>query len=387
MDARSFQHIITPLRVFTGNECLSHLGKELDRTGSQRAVIFCGSTLAREETLIQQVRAGIGDRCAGVFASVRAHSPLQSVVAAAHELERLGADAVVPVGGGSAMVTARAASIVLAEGGNVASLSTSRDERGRMRSPKLLAPKLPQFVVPTTPTTAIVKAGSAVFDPQHGRRFALFDPKTRAQSVFIHPALVASAPDTLVASAGLNTFSLAMEGLMSRRTEPLADALLTHALRLVRRNLAGGTSGDPTASRTDLVLAAMLCGLGTDTSGAGVATVLSHATGARHHLENGLLNAIFLPHVVRFNAEAAGAGLANIAAALDLPAATVAQIVEAVGRYFDVLGVARRLRDVGVPRDDLAAIAGHAIGDWFLRDSPRSVNDASELLQLLEDAW
>jgi alcohol dehydrogenase class IV len=391
MVARSFQHIAPPLRLFSGPDSLGHLGRELDRAGRCRAVIFCGSTLAREDTLLRQVRAAMGDRCVGVFAAVRAHSPLDSVVAAARDLERLGADAVVPVGGGSAIVTARAASIILAEGGSVESLSTSRDESGRMRSPKLLAPKLPQFVVPTTPTTAIAKAGSAVFDPEGGRRLALFDPKTRAQSIFIQPALVASAPAALVMSAGLNTFSLAMEGLMSRRTEPFADALLMHALRLVRRNLPAETSIDVTAARTDLVLAAILCGQGTDYSGAGITTVLSHATGARHHLENGLLNAIFLPHVLRFNAEAARDGLANIAAALDMPgmdtAVVATKVADAVDLHFRALGVAGRLRDVGVPHEDLAEIAAHAMGDWFLRDSPRPVGDASELVQVLEEAW
>jgi alcohol dehydrogenase class IV len=388
MEPRSFQHIAPPLRVFSGPDSLGHLGRELDRAGRTRAVIFCGSTLAREDSLIRQVKAGMGDRCAGVFTSVRSHSPLDSVVAAAGELERFGADAVVPVGGGSAIVTARAASIVLAEGGTVESLSTSRDASGRMHSPRLLAPKLPQFVVPTTPTTAIVKAGSAVFDPHGGRRLALFDPKTRAQAVFIHPALVASAPDALVMSAGLNAFGLAMEGLMSRRTEPLADALLMHALRLVKRHLSAATGGDRAAARSDMVLAAILCGQGTDFSGAGLTTVLSHATGARHHLENGVLNAIFLPHVLRFNAVAAGAGLANIAAALHMQAdVTAVQLVGAVERYFQALGVARRLRDVGVPRDDLAEIAAHAMGDWFLRDNARPVSDASELLQVLEEAW
>ena len=57
----------------------------------------------------------------------------------------------------------------------------------KLHSPKLLAPKLPQFIVPTTPTTAMVKAGSAVFDPATGERLALFDPKTRAHAIFIDP--------------------------------------------------------------------------------------------------------------------------------------------------------------------------------------------------------
>jgi alcohol dehydrogenase class IV len=386
---RSFQHITPALRLISGPESLDRLGRELDRVGSRRAVIFCGGSLAGHDALLQLVRGAMGDRCAGVFAGVRAHSPLATVTAAAQELQRLGADAVVPVGGGSAIVTARAASILLAEQGSVASLSTAIDDTGRMRSPKLLAAKLPQFVVPTTPTTAIVKAGSAVFDPASGRRLALFDPKTRAHAVFLHPALLASAPRALVISAGLNTFSLAMEGLLSRATEPLADALLMHALRLVRRHLAAADD-DPTA-RSELALAAILCGQGTDVSGAGVGTVLGHAIGARHEVENGPVSAILLPHVLRFNAAAAPDGIGRIAASLDLPGldadARTMRVVDAVRAFAGTLGVALRLRDLGLRREALADIAAHAMEDWFLRGNPRPVRDAGELLGILQDAW
>ena len=82
--------------------------------------------------------------------------------------------------------------------------------------------------------------------------------------------------------------------------------------------------------RGELVLAAILCGQGTDYTGAGITTVLGHAIGARHELENGIVNAIVLPHVLRFNADAAAAGLAKVAAALGLPrseAAVAAAIV------------------------------------------------------------
>ena len=380
--ARSFQHISAPLRLLSGLATASAIpGREPDRANSRRPLSFCGSTLAREDTLLRQVRAAMGDRCVGVFAAVRAHSPLDSVVAAARDLERLGADAVVPVGGGSAIVTARAASIILAEGGSVESLSTSRDESGRMRSPKLLAPKLPQFVVPTTPTTAIAKAGSAVFDPQGGRRLALFDPKTRAQSIFIQPALVASAPAALVMSAGLNTFSLAMEGLMSRTTDPLtpmpcpdacAAAGQTPSLRRRR------AIDDNPVARSDLVVAAILCGQGTDYSGAGITTVLSHATGARHHLENGLLNRDLLAacpslqcggRTRRAREDSCIAGSVRAESVVRSRRRSSTQWKA----FFRALGVARRLRDIGVPREDLPHIADHAMEDWFLRSNPRHV--------------
>jgi alcohol dehydrogenase class IV len=387
----SFQHLAPPLRLFHGPESLGQLGRELDRLSSKRAVIFCGTSLARQGTLLEIVRSETGGRCAGVFTGVRAHSPVPSVVAAAEELKRLQADAVVAVGGGSAIVTARAASILAAEGSDVRDLCTTQDAKGGLKSPKLLAPKLPQLVIPTTPTTAAVKAGSAVFDPVEGSRLALFDPKTRALAVFVDARMLQSAPRALVASAGLNTFATAIEGLMSRAGNPLADALLMHAVRLLGQHLPDVAQHDEATVRGELVLAAVLCGQGTDHTGAGITTVLGHAIGARHELENGTVNAIVLPHTLRFNAAAAAAGLAKVAAALGLPPndteLLLPTVVKAVQMIFSTLDLPPRLRDVGIPAAALPAIATTAMGDWFLRGNPRPVRDARELHEVLEAAW
>jgi alcohol dehydrogenase len=387
----SFEHIAPPLRLFSGPQSLGMLDRELERVNSARAVVFCGSSLARQGTSLGLVRSVIGNRCAGVFTGVRAHSPLPSVEAGADELKRLEADAVIALGGGSAIVTARAASILLAEGGDLRRVCTRYEPNGRLISPKLLASKLPQLVIPTTPTTAVVKTGSAVFDPASGQRLALFDPKTRAQSVFIHPETIRTAPNALLVSASLNTLALAVEGLISRSGDPISDALLIHSLRLLARHLPNRGAYEDPVLRSELMVAAVLCGQGSDYTGAGIATVLGHAVGARYDVDNGLINAIMLPHVLRFNGQASAEGFAKIGVSLDLSRSGsepgVASVIDAVEAIFHTLGVARRLRDVGVPREGLSLVAADATGDWFLRFNPRPVRDASELQEVLEEAW
>lgn len=391
MDMLSFQHITPPLRLFHGPDALGQLGRELDRVKSTRAVIFCGRSLVREGRLLQKVKSAIGERYAATYSDVRAHSPVPSVQRAVELLKQLRADAAIAIGGGSAIVTARAASILAAENRDLHELCTTQDGKGGLNSPRLMAPKLPQFVIPTTPTTAAVKAGSAVFDPEQGERLALFDPKTRAQAIFLDPEMLLSAPRGLVSSAGLNTFATAMEGLMSRQGNPLSDALLMHSVRLLGRRLPRLDQEDDAGVRGELALAAVLCGQGTDHTGAGITTVLGHAIGARHEMENGIANAIVLPHVLRFNAEASAAGIAKVAAALGLPDAdetsSLAAVMQAVQAIFDGLEIPRRLRDVGVPAQALPAIADSGMGDWFLRGNPRPVRDARELHELLEQAW
>ena len=370
-----------------GPGCLDDLGRELDRLEVSRAVIVCGRTLAREGSPLDLVRAALGDRDAGVVPLARPHSPLPSVVAAAAELDRLGADAVIAVGGGSAIVTARAAAIVLAEGADLARLSTAFDADGRLRSPKLMAEKLPQIVVPTTPTTAMVKAGTAVYDPQAGRRRAMFDPKTRAQAVFIDPALTAPTPAGLFVSASLNTIAMAVEGLISRGGDPIADALLMHALRLAAASIARPDVATSAAARGDLMTAALLCGRGTDHTGGGIGSALAYAIGARHGAENGVVNAILLPSVLRFNAGTAAAGYARIAEGLGTGDADGDAVAGAFERLFEGIDIPRRLRDLGVPWGELPEVAAIAIGDWLLRGNPRSVRSAVELERLLEAAW
>lgn len=376
------------MRLFHGSNSLRHLGRELERAGCRRAVVVCGRSIAAHPTALPLMREALGDRYAGVFDGVRAHSPVPSVQSAAESLAELQADAVIALGGGSAIVTARAASILLAEGSDVRKLSTSRAADGQLISPKLALAKLPQFVVPTTPTTAAVKAGSAVFDPTDNSRLAMFDPKTRAQSFFLHPDLIATAPADLVVSASLNTFAMAVEGLESLSGNPLSDSDLMHSLRLIRQHLSVASEAGEAAARSDLVLAAMLCGRGTDVAGGGIVSVLAHAIGARFHLGNGILDAILLPHTMRFNMPATAANASKIAEAMGTaPGAHPRSAVDAVESFLKRLSLPRTLREVGVPRDSLGTIAEHALADWFLQKNPRSVTCAAELAELLDRAW
>ncbi|MBU6497258.1 MAG: iron-containing alcohol dehydrogenase, partial [Rhodospirillales bacterium] len=381
----SLQHHASPLRLFAGDDCLRHLPRELDRLGAKRAVIVCGPSLARSG-LLGAIEDALGGRAAGRFSLVRPHSPLPDVMAAADTLRASRADVVIAVGGGSAIVTARAATILLAEGKPIAELATSWKPGGELHSPRLLADKLPQIVLPTTPTTAMVKAGSAVHDPAQAARLALFDPKTRAQALFLHPGLLASAPPGLIVSAGLDTLSLAVEGLLARGGDPLADANLIHAVRLVTRHLRGDPADDDT--RAQLVFAAILAGQGTDFTGAGIATVLGHAIGMGHAIDNGIAKAILLPHAVRFNAAAAPAGIAKVAIGLGLDAgSTPNAVASALAGVGAALGAAARLRDAGISHHALADIAARGMDDWFLRGNPRPVESAADLQSVLEAAW
>lgn len=386
---KSFKHIAAGLRAFCGDDVLETLPLELDRLKSQRAVVFCGGTVSRSAELLGAVREALGPRCVAVFDKVRPHSPVESVQDGAELLRQSRADAVIAIGGGSAIVTARAATILFAEEGDIESLSATRGRDGKFVSPKLMAPKLPQLVIPTTPTTAMVKSGSGVFDASGRGRLTMFDPKTRAQAIFIHPRFALSAPAQLSLTASLNALAMAVEGIETS-TSPLADGILMHSLRLLSRNLPllldQESSGDV---RCQLMLASIVCGQGTDHASAGVCSALGHAIGARHHIENGLANGILLAHTMRFNAPVTQLRLDNVAEGLGShgDGDRVTAAIQAVQHLVARLRVPSRLRDAGIPHEALRGIAQAALDDWFVQTNPRPVTGEEDLMQILEAAW
>lgn len=374
----SFQHLAPELRLFSGADSLSALVREIQRSKSGRALILSGRSVAKTPAM-DELRAALGSTLAGESTAVRPNSPVSAVEEVVEALQQARADCVIAVGGGSAAVTARAASILFAEKQPARALCTRRLPSGAFESPRLSAPKIPQFVVPTTPSNAFVKAGSAVHDDATGERLALFDPKTRARGIFLHPAFLSTAPSSLVLSASLNTLSTTVEALESPKCDPVSEAMLLQALRL----LAASLHQDDTASRERLAIAGVLCGRGTEQSGGGLASVLAHAIGHRVHAANGTVNAIVLPHTMRFNEPKTRDVSDRIA--LGLGATTGAK--DAVAQLLTRANTPSRLRDIGLAREDLQAVVDAAMGDWFIQRAPRKVESPEQLLQLLEGAW
>jgi alcohol dehydrogenase len=381
----SYQHVSPELRVFHGDESLAALKRELERARCARAVIVCGRTVSRSPEL-RRLCEVLGDSLAGVAASAREHSPVSGVEEAARLLESAQADSIVAVGGGSAVVTARAAAILLGEKRPLGELCTRRLADGTFDSPRLNAPKVPVYAVPTTPSTAFAKAGTAVHG-EDGARMAMFDPKTRARAIFIHRDFVGTAPIELVHSATLNALANAVEALESPKCEPFSEAFLMQALRLMRRGLAA--PGDDPSMREMLVVAAVLCGRGTEQGGTGLASVLAHAIGARAHVPNGIVNAIVLPHTMRYNAPVTGDRSGALLEALSgVPGATAEQSPgDRVAALLASLPVPGRLREIGIKPADIGPIAEAAMTDWFITRNARPVRDIESLKSLLDAAW
>jgi alcohol dehydrogenase len=210
-------------------------------------------------------------------------------------------------------------------------------------------------------------------------------PVLAGESQSVQPnSPVPAVPVDLVREAALNTLSTAVEALESSKCDPVSEAMLMHALRLVARNL-DRIDADDIAGREYLAVAAVLCGRGTDQSGGGLSSVLAHAIGHRAHVSNGIVNAIVLPHTMRFNAPATELTTARIADSLHYgQAGSAADVLESL---LEQLPIPHRLREIGIPEAELDAIAQAAMGDFFVSRSPRRVQGVEELRAILAAAW
>ncbi|WP_453911708.1 hypothetical protein [Tsukamurella soli] len=188
-------------------------------------------------------------------------------------------------------------------------------------------------------------------------------------------------------SASLNVLSMAVEGLLSRTDDPLADALLAQALRSVALWLPRlHEAPEASEPRLQLMLAALLGGQGSDFTGGGLAQALSHAIGPRSTAANGTVEALLIPHAARFVADVVADRFALVGDVLRVPNPAPETVVTAVQELLASFGVPARLRDVGVTEDALIESADHAMDDWAITASPR-VPTRDEVIELLTAAW
>lgn len=166
------------------------------------------------------------------------------------------------------------------------------------------------------------------------------------------------------------------------------DAQLCHALRTVVEWLPRLQEyPDDAQPRLNLMLAALMSGHGSDHTGGGLAQALSHAIGRRSPAPNGVVEALLLPHAMRFNAGVVGHRAAALAAGIpDSTGVSSAAVIDGIEKLSADFGVPKRLRDIGVTEDALGEATEHAMDDWAITASPR-VPDRDDVLELLTSAW
>jgi alcohol dehydrogenase class IV len=385
------------LNIHAGKGALNELRGEVDRNKAKRAFIVCGQSVAQKTDLIERVKASLEDKFAGLFDCVEASSPLPSVLQGAAAARKARADLIVAVGGGSAMVTARAIIILLAEKGDIHEICTQYPPGQAPVSPRLAAPKIPNILVLTTPSTAMTRAGTAVMDTESRHRLELYDPKTRPAAMIWDDDALLTAPADLYLSTAASALSGILTGAAAPRSNPVSHGDMLQALRLSLESLPI-LRDDPAnaAARMNLVAASFLSNRALDAMSGrafGIVSSLGHVIDTLYpNISHGDSHSLTTGWGMRFNQEQTTAGLARLAKALGvadgLPEREAAKRApDFVDDFYRKLGMPVRLRDAQIPREDVERIAHDAMGDFYLHQNARKVKHESELVDLLRQMW
>ena len=207
MSENAFRAAGYPWRLYCGRQVIEQdLQQAVDRAGAKRAFVVCSPSVNRRTDTVRRIEAVLGDRYAGVCDGIEKDSTYASACAARQAASEAAADALIAVGGGSVIVATRAVAIFMAEPGDPFHIMTQYPEGKPAYSPRLLAPKLPIINIPTTPTSAMNRAGTGLKNPELDHRMEYFDPKTRPHSIFLdEDALLscAAGPDPLHGDDGV----------------------------------------------------------------------------------------------------------------------------------------------------------------------------------------
>jgi len=393
----SFSYRSFPLSIHAGEGALENLRGEVDRNKAKRAFVVCGQSVSRQTDLIARIEANLADRFAGVFDRVEASSPLPSVREGVTAAREAGADLIVAVGGGSAMVTARAIIILLAEKGDIHELCTQYPPGQAPVSPRLMARKIPNILVLTTPSTAMTRAGTAVMDTRTRHRLELFDPKTRPAAMIWDADALLTAPADLYLNTAASALSGILTGVAAPRTHPVSHGDMLHALRLSLESLPlMRTDPNNTTARLNLVAASYLSNRALDGMRGrafGIISSLGHVIDTLYpNISHGDSYALTTAWGMRFNQGETTAGLARLARALgvgnELSDDEAAQRApDFIEDFYRRLGLPVRLRDASIPLQDIEQIAQDAMDDFYLHQNARKVTGPPELVELLKQMW
>jgi alcohol dehydrogenase class IV len=367
-------------------------GGELDALGCGRVIVLCGSSTAKS-SLLPRIMKALGNRAILVFDQVIQHSSTEIVTEVAEVARSLAIDGIVAIGGGSVSDTAKGVAILLAEGGKIEDHAASFIPPDKFYPNPLHKPKLPILAVPTTASGAEATPGLGIRNPQ-GEKKLFWDVKLAPRVILIDPKANLNVPAQIMAETAMNGFAHCVEGLYSRASNPVSEALALHAASKFHVSIPAMVE-EPTElkHRADVLAAAHLAGLVIANARVGIHHAICHSLGAAGGISHGQANSIMLPHAMRYNLPVVAPTYVKLAQAIGVDTrngndVTIGKdVIAAVEALQRACGVPTRLRDVGVSLEVLPRVAEITLGDRGLYFNPRRTDSAKPILELLNEAW
>jgi len=381
-------------KILSGHRAIEHIGFELASLGVSRPLVLTNRQLL-DLRIATVVLDSLRDTEATVVA-VYTDVPVDSSVAVVNDVARvyreMGADAIIAVGGGSVLDTAKGATIVLThDATDLMEHRGAESLRGRC--------SVAFIAIPTTAGTGSEATSAAVIkDTERHLKLSFQSLSLLPDVAILDPRMTLKLPPRLTASTAMDALTHAVESVSCRQANPLSDCYARAAIDLIRENLPVALDHpDDEHARLALANAALMAGVAFSNAMVGVVHAMGHAAGGIAGVAHGDAMALLLPHGMAYNSDAVcdryAAILPNLAG-VDVYAATPAAdrgpaAIEAVTAMLEMLhertGLPLTLSQAGVSAEQIPEIASVALDEAALSMNLKQPT-YDELVAILEGA-
>lgn len=372
---------------YFGRGSRNKLAEELRARGHQKVLIISDYSLmdagVTEKVVDVVDKAGL---TYFVFNHVKPNPTVKNVQDGLTLAQINNVDAIVAVGGGSVIDTAKAISIIMTnnEHSGVTSLDGAIETRNK---------GLPLFALPTTAGTAAeVTINYVITDETNMKKMVCVDVHDIPVCAIIDPDLMQSMPQSLASTTGMDALTHAMEGYITKAGWLIPDMFHINAMALIYKNLAKAANEKDDIAIEKMAYAQYIAGMGFSNVGLGIVHSMAHSLGAFFDTPHGLANSILLPHVMRFNGQVCPELFRNMGKAFGLNMEglndyeVVETIVDAIQELSRSMNIPQHLKEVGIPKDMIPQLAAQAINDACIPGNPREVT-VDDLITIYNQAY
>ncbi len=330
-----------PSTIITGAGSSEKVGEHAKQFGATKALIVTDPGILKigytDQIANNLNNAGI---ISTIFADVTPDPTLQNVTDGLKQFADENCDLIVSIGGGSAIDCGKGISVKLTNDGEFA------DYMGVDKIPNA---GIPSIAIPTTAGTGSeVSKVTVITDTERNIKMMLSSSCLLASVAIVDPLLSLTTPPHLTAAVGVDALTHAIEAYVSKRAQPITDALALKAIRLISGSLRQAWSdGENISARTDMMIGASIAGMAFSNSSVALVHGMSRPIGAYFHIHHGLSNSVLLLDVMEFSVVGAPKRFADIAEAMGEQIDGLAPMKQADAA---ITAVERLVNDIEMPR-------------------------------------
>ena len=372
---------------YFGRGAREKLGDELKERGLEKVLVVTDYTLM-DTNVAQQVINVLekNELTYFVYVNVKPNPTIKNVQDGLMLAQINTVDAIVAVGGGSVIDTAKAISIIMANPEHSSVVSLDGPVKTRNKG-------IPLFALPTTAGTAAeVTINYVITDEVNMKKMVCIDVHDIPVCAIIDPDLMQGMPQSLAAATGMDALTHAMEGYITKAGWLIPDMFHINAMALIYKNLEKAANDKDSEAIEKMAYAQYIAGMGFSNVGLGIVHSMAHSLGAFFDTPHGVANALLLPHVMKFNGEACPELFKNMGRAFGLNVEDITDeeavdvVVDAIKDLSKRLGIPQTLKELGIPEEMIPSLANQAIKDVCTPGNPREVT-VDDIIALYKQAY